>query len=746
MNFSTPSRVLTTIRAGDNAEWNRGENRTKINNAANCVPQLDAAMAKKLGLKVNVNWGELMNLLANARRQYRRAFYNSQFFFNIGMPYAPPQYQQDWQLFVTDQINRKMRDSLKYFEAFESMTSAVCCHGVGPKLWYEPNKWCADYVAIEDLRVATDTTLDFQNLDWFAVRKQYTPGELAKKALRKGSRWNQPAIFQMLKNKKNQNWDFAANTYDWETQPEKFAELMKQDGGYYMGDAMPTFPLWHFYFKDDTSDDPTMRGWWRKVVPASGSTNQDPDKFLWESDKPIAAKREHLLCCQFGDLSNKAPFLYHSVRSLGFALLEPTFYSNLTRCRFMQHVHDLFNVWLRVNDPGDKGRALVQEFANLQVVRPGVSVVPQSERHQIQGDLVELAMAQTKQLQQEASSSYTSNTDTGTSREQTAFETSVKVEQVNAMLGGLLIKSFMYAKLEYTEICRRFCMDQPTDDPDEDIIDVQEACHEYGIPKQFMNSKRWIIEPVTPLGMGNPVLARSAAKELLEIRPLLDPTAQQEALHEIVLTVTGDPRKAARWVPLGQNRGITDASRDAQAMFGTLMQGVEVPPREGLSPIDQVDSMLPLLAGKITMLTQRDNTASADEAAGMMTVLNYINQLVQLIAQDPQEAQRVKQYGDSLGQLQNEIKALAQRGAEKAQAQQAQNGQNGEMQANIQAKIIDAQTKSQIAHAKAAQKAEMDSQKFVRDQRRQDAGAFAEIGRQQTIADAQAENERAKPI
>ena len=88
MNFSTPSRVLTTIRAGDNAESNRGENRTKINNAANCVPQLDAELAKKLGLKVNVNWGELMNLLANARRQYRRAFYNSQFFFNIGMPYA----------------------------------------------------------------------------------------------------------------------------------------------------------------------------------------------------------------------------------------------------------------------------------------------------------------------------------------------------------------------------------------------------------------------------------------------------------------------------------------------------------------------------------------------------------------------------------------------------------------------------------------------------------------------------------
>lgn len=733
MNFSTPWRVLQTIRAGDDAAWTASENRLKINNAVNCVPPLDATVAKKMGVKVNVSWGELAVTISNAVRQMRRAYYGPQYFFNIGMPYAPPQYQQDWQLLVTDQINRKMRDSIKYFEVFENMASAVMCHGIGPRGWFDPYKWCPDFISIEDMRIPTDTTLDFEYMEWYAIRKSYAPGELAAKAFAKNSRWNKKVVMRMLKNKKNQNWDFAANSYDWETQPEKFAELLKQDGGYYMGDAQPTFPFWHFYFKDDTI--PGKEGWWLKIVPAEGAQDTKPDEFLWESKEPVARKREHLMQCQFGDLSGKAPHMVKAVRSLGFVLLEPTFYSNLTLCRLMQHVHDNFNVWLRSSDPIDKARASVQEFGNNKIVAPGLSIIGQAERHQIEGDLVQAVMAHTKQLQQEASTSYTSSTDTGTKREQTAFETSVKADQVNSMLGGILIKSFMYAKQEYIEICRRFTI---PNSKDPDVQEVQQACKRYGIDRRFMDSKSWVIEPVTPLGMGNPTLARSAAKELMEILPQLDPTAQQEAKHEIVLTITNDPRKAARWVPLGKNRGITDAQRDAQAMFGTLMQGVRVPPREGLSPIDQVDSMLPLMAGKIDMLTKRDNMATRDEAMGLMTVEWYINTLVQQVAQDKNEKQRVKMWSDDLKRLDNELKGLSQRGAEKAQKSNG-NGMSPEM-AKIQATMMQAKAKTQITQGKAAQKAKLDADRFVRDQRREDAKTFAQIQRDNSLAKAKRES------
>lgn len=722
MNFSTPQRVLQTIRAGDSSEWTRGQNRVKINNAANCVPPLDVELAKQMGIKINVNWGELMVLLAQARRQYRRAYYGSLNFFNIGMPFAPPQYQQDWQLFVTDQINRKMRDSLKYFECFENMTAGVVCHGIGPTGWFDPYNWCPNYIAIEDLRIPTDTHLDFGNLEWYAIRKMYAPGELVKKAFAPDSRWDKKTVAQLLKNKKNVNWDFAANNYDWQTQPEKLAELVKQDGGYFMSDAMPTFPLWHFYFKD--SD-----GWYLRIVPAYGTTDMNPNQFLWTSKVPVAKRRESLLQCQFGDLSNKAPFMYHSVRSLGYSLLEPTFYTNITRCRLLQHLHDNFNIWLRTNDPVDKARAAVQQFGNFGVLQPGLNIVPQSERHQIDPNLVEMGMAQLKQLMQESSATYTQSTDTGTSREQTAFETSVKVEQVNAMTSGLLIKSFLYETPKYREIVRRFFI---PDSENEDAKEVQQNCKDYGIPPQFLDPKRWLVEAVTPLGMGNPVLARASAKELMEIRPLLSPQAQQEALHEIVLTFTNDPRKAARWVPLGR-MGITDASRDAQAMFGTLMQGVPVPPRQELNPIDQIDAMLPLLAGKIMVLTQRDNMADREEWTGLTTVANYLQTLIQQLAQDPQEAQRVKQYGDSLGKLNNEIKALAQRGAEHAQQMQGQAQQDPVAEAKVQAIMMTTRAKLMAQQAKDKQKMQQASEAFIKGQRRDDAKAFGEIQRNNII-------------
>lgn len=724
MNFSTPSRVLQTIRAGDTAEWERGQNRVNINNAANCVPPLDAEMAKKMGVKINVNWGELMILLAHARRQYRNAWYANQHFFKVWLPYAPPQYQTEWSNEITSEINKVMRKSRKHFEVLENMFAAVVCHGIAPRAWYNKYDWCADFVAIEDLRIATDTTSDLENLGWYGIRHVYTPGELMKEAFKPDSKWNIEAVKSMLKNKKEINWDYAPEHYDWDTQPEKFAELVKQDGAWYASDAMPGFPLWKFYFEDDT--DEKNKGWFMRIVAAEGTQGAPQNEFLWQSKKPVARNLSHLLHLQLGDLANKTPFMIHAIRSLGFALLEPTFYTNLTRCRLLQHVHDNFNTWLRSADPPDRARAQMQEFGDYKVLKPGLAVVPQTERHQIQADLVDAAMAQLKQLQNEASSTYTQQTDTGTKKEQTAFETSVRVDQVNALLGGLLVKSFMYEMFYYTEVCRRFCIQNSEN---EDVQKVQKRLEKKGIPRTQLDVDFWDVEPVTPLGMGNPTLARSAGKELAELLPMLDPTAQQEAKHDIVLTVTGDSRKAARWVPLDKGRGITDGMRDAMSIFGTLMQGVEVPPREGLPAIDQIEGMLPLLAGKIHMITQRDNMATPDEAFGLQTVIGYISKLIAQVGQDPREKQRVKQYGDDIGKLTNEVKGLVQRGEQARKKAGQQNGQDPAAMAKVQSAMMLAQVKAQTTAQKAAQTRKHKDEAFIREQRRQDAGTFAQIQR-----------------
>lgn len=733
-NYSTPSRVQQVIRAGDEVERIRGDNRTKINHAANCFPPLSEDEAKKMGLKINVEFGQLMDALANARRQYRGAWRSDEHFFKVKLPKAPPDHQAEWELVITEAINGYLSDSLPYFELDENTIAAVVTHGIGPRVWYGPDDWLSEFVAVGDLRIPTDTTLDFKNLDWFSVRQRYTPLSLLDEVFEKSPRgWNKKAVRDILRNYKELNVTDAVNNYDIETSVEALHNLLKQNGGMVGGDdAIPTIPLWHFYFKDKGK-------WFMRIVPEQGAVKSAPntdEQFLWTSEEPIADKLEHILHCQFGDLNNDAKFTYHAIRSLGFALLEPCFYTNLTQCKLLQHVLDQFNIWLRSSDPVDRARASIQEFQNLKVLRQGLGVVPSTERHQVDHEVVEMALNETKQLVQSASSTYTQKTDTGTRKEQTAFETNVKVQQVNAMTSGLLLKSFIYRKQEFREICRRFCRQESSN---EDVKSFWETCREAGIPTVWLDVKLWKIEPVTPLGMGNPTVALSMAKQLLEILPIFDPTAQQEIKHEVVCILTQDPRKAARWAPLGKNRGVTDAQRDSQSIFATLMQGIPLPPKEGMATAEQAETMLGMMAIKVKKLQARDNMATADEAEGLITVAQYIGALLQPMSGDPQRKDIAKKYGDVLGKLMNEVKGMFQRWQEQ-EAKKNANGHDPAMMAKIQSMMMVAQAKIKAKEMADRQKMQQADHKFVREQRREDAKTFKDLERQDLTTQADIKN------
>lgn len=739
-NFSTAQKVLQTLRVGDETAFVRGENRVKINNAANCVPPLDTDLAAKLGVRINVNWGELMQLLAHACRQYLSAFITNQNFFKVSLPLAPSDKQTEWGAFITDRINKPMRESMDWFHVHLNRWKSVVCHGLGPMEWCDPDSWCPEYLSIEDFRVPVDTPISFRNMGWYATRKLYTPFELLEDASKKKpyKGWNEKAIYGILKNYKNVNYNYPSNNYDWENSPEKLAELIRQDGGHCSSDAMPKVPLWKFYFED--FDDEGNIQWYCRIVPDTaavigGGSPESQDQFLWESDRPVANTWKHLIHCQFGDLANKTPLMVDSIRSLGYALLEPCHYTNLTRCRVLQHLHDNFNVWIQLTDPASGTmRPYVQELGNYSVLKQGVNIVPQQMRHQIDANLMEAVMSDLKQLQGEFSSVYTQQIDTGTKKEQTAFETSVKVQQVNAMLSGLLIQAFKYEGAAHREICRRFCR---RNSKDPEVQKFQEVCKKAGIPRQWLDVDLWEVEPVTPLGMGNPTVALAEAKQLIEIRPMLAPQAQQEALHDALVAMVG-ARRASRWAPISGQIGLTNGQRDAQSVFGTLMQGIPLPPREEFSPIEQLDQIIAMTGSEIQTLEMTQQVATAKDARGLAAVFQYAQALLQRVSADESNKSKARLYAKTLGDLGNRAKALIQRGQQ--QSQQNGNGANGEAQAKLQATMQQGQVKNSLAIQKsqldaglkvkafqAEQKRE--SERFVREQRREDANAFATIQR-----------------
>lgn len=737
MNFTSAEKVQETIRAGEDTERIRGLNRTKCNDNFNGVPPLSEAEAQRLNLKINTNWGEGAVLAQHGRRTYNTAFLKPKNFFRVTIPLAPEEKKGDWGTFITNCINKPMKQSAKYTNVHKYRWSSVLAHGIGPQLWYDQETWCPDYVAIDDFRVATDTTTDYANLVWFAVRHAYTVGELSRKVFGEyaNPNWKKAAVAKMLDARRDINYD---NTqYNWVNQPEKMHSIVKQNAGYYCSDAVPKIPLWHFYHLND--DNPRKKNWHLKVVPdvQSGATYVQENTFLYDSKKPEAQKLSHLIHCQYGDLNSDAPFMHHSVRGLGFMLMEPCFWMNMTRCRLLQHMMENMNVWLRVMDPAGKARAQKIELFDRCIVPEGVSVVPQTERHQVDQRLVVAVMQEMRQLMSEAGVSYTQDIHEPGGEEETATRTMAKLQQVNALMGGLLDDAFQQETYAYREICRRFCLPKTHD---EDIRKFQKLCKEEGIPRRFLDVDLWDVEPEIPLGSGNQTMAMAKSNRLLEIRPMLPPAAQNEVLHEAVEVLTEDSRKAERWVPIGGPSGPSDAQTYASTIFGSLMQGVPVMDKPEFNAIEQIEMLLGMMGGVISRIEKLDNVGTPQEIAGLNSVAAHVTMLIERLAQNPQEQERVKQYRDSLGELQNLIKAFTQRLQEKMNSEQM----DPAAQAKVQTMIEQHQAKLQAKQISDAQKLANKQQQFEADQRRKAQQFQSDEERKNLEAGAEIEREAVK--
>lgn len=744
MNFSSCDKVLSTIQATDEAAWWQSENRKKINNLFNGFPLLSEDDAKKLRLKINCNLGEAPVLGQSGRRQYQNAFLTRNTFFTVRIPDAPENKAADWSAFITRRINKPLKKSLKYYELQRSKWAAVLLHGYAPTLYYD--RYCVqpEFVPLEDFRVPTDSRCDLSNLSWFAVRKYYTEGELSRKVFGKyaDKGWNKDVVKQVLDQVHDQNWE--AGEAKWADQPERLAEIIKQNGGFYSGDAVPTIPMFHFYFEDDSNR--RKREWRMRVVPDTATLSVPTDKFIFDDGKTaVASEIGHLLQMQYGDLNNKPPFVIHSIRALGFLLMEPIFHSNLLDCRFLQHIHEALNVWVTIQDVQGKARAQKIDLYNLGVVPDGVTVVPNTQRHQVDPNIIAMGRERMETLKQQASVSYTQDSEPGKGENETATAVMARVSQVNAMMSGLLATARTYETFAAEETCRRFCLRNSQDDMAKAF---QKACREFGIPSRYMDPDNWEVEVDMPLGAGNPTMEMAQSTWLMQNRTAFDTTAQQEILHEATIAFTNDPRKAERWAPIGKKRGVTDAAEHAELAFSTLMLGVPVQRREGLSIVDQIGTIIGLMAGVIARIEKTGNMATAAEIIGLHNCESYLNNkdpkngpigLIPQLEQDEPQKPLAKNFAKVLSGLMNTVKGFEQRLAEQQKKLAQQNGENGQgelmqAQAKAQSTMMLAGTKAKVTEMTAAQKLKHKDAAFIKEQQRKDAQTLKEEQRKDAAA------------
>lgn len=761
--------TVWTMRLGD---YPRSLNRARINDLFNGVAPFTAESIKQTNSVTNVNFLESTKLAQDARGQGLGALTKPVNYFTITeVDRGPKHKRKGYASTLTKLINRKaMKNSLKYYETLRSVMANVVLHGIGPVIWDDTEKWCPNALGVEDVLVPSNTKLDMENLPFFAIFRPYTALQLYR--LTHGPKvdpgWNMDLVNRCIEDADARIIDFGVPYADVYS-PEKMAERMKADSGLYSADSVPTIDAWDFFFYDDEDGE---SGWRRRVVldanwqlgagGLAGTSEMNPPslsgmntkigtkgEFLYDSgDRVYAEKIDQIVHFQFGDLSSVAPFRYHSVRSLGFLMYAVCHLQNRLRCKFNDALFEHMLQYFRVRNLDEYERTLKVNLIEKGVIDETVQFIPNNERWQVDAGLIQLGLAQNRDLMASGSSSYVQQNQFGSNQpEKTATQIMAEVNNNTALIGAALAQAYMYQKFQYMEVARRFCI---KDSRDQAVKKFRLQALKAGVPEAVLDSDCWEIEPDKTMGAGNKTLEMAIADKLMGVRNLFDPEPQRDILRDYTLAVTDDPGRTERLVP-EQPVLVTDAVHDAQIAAAALLLGMKVDVKAGMNHIEYIETML----GQIGLILQQiqafGGMARPQQLVGIENMVAHIGKHIQILAQDPNEKQRVKQYGDAIGQIMNQVKMYQQR---LEQAQQARAQQNGQLRmspdeaAKVQA--IQAQSAAKIESSaksnaqKTAQRQtqfeitmQQDAQKHAQDMNEQANQALLKTGQEVLKTEAQ---------
>lgn len=744
MKFNSVGQVEDLVWQMRLVDLPRGSNRAILDRLFNGDPPETREEAEISNSQVNRNFLQGPNLLIQARSQWNNAMMGQANYCGVNLDSGPIYKRQEWSHSITTNWNRALKRSRPMMEQTRAEGDQVLLHGIAPSGFKDRRYPIPKTIPISSLMIPSETEIDFENLEYYAVFREYTPSQLWD--LTHGPKvdpgWNMAAV--------GAAWKYAREIVTKDTNasalqymPERWEDLRKQDMGYLGTDAVPTIDVWDFYFREANDGD----GWYRRIfldwgvpvtkdskVPDSRNGHGDKDKyggFLYTSGRrKFASSVSEILQCQFGDCSAVAPFKYHTVRSLGWMLWGVCDIQNRMQCRFTENVFMQFLWWFRVAGKNDFDRVKKAMFENMGVIPAGISMIPAQERFKPDAQMVEYAFSQNRQLMGEMAATFTNNTE-DLGKEETATGTMARVHSVNALMSGILTLAYEYSKYKFNEIARRFTI---KNSPYKMVKDFQLACIKDGVDPEMLDSSRWNIEPDKAIGGGNKVLEMAIIQFLQGIRKNLTPDAQRKVDHMSIVSATDQPALAEDLAPIKGQKKLSPSTMGAADSTARILKGLDFFASPEMVPEDYVQVWLHDMGTVISQVQQSGGVGDQQTIMGLANLSKYAHQFIEQMGSNPDEKDKAKQYSDILGQMDNHIKAFAQR-LQQQQAKQNGNG-NGIKPADIVKAQFD-QQKGQIklkntveSHAiKTAQK----QAQFEMDQQRKDRETDAEIRRENAI-------------
>lgn len=742
MKFDSVGQVEEIVWMMRLVDQPRGSNRAILDKLYNGDPPSTREEAEIAGNQVNRNFLQGPNLLIQARSQWNNAMMSQANYYGVTLDSGPIYKRQEWSHSISRNLNYQLKRSRSIMEQVRAEGAQVLLHGIAPSGFKDRRYPIPKTIPISSLMIPSETEIDFENLEYYAVFREYTPSQLWE--LTHGPHvdpgWNMDAV--------KAAWKYArdlvmkdTNASALQYMPERWEDLRKQDIGYLGTDAVPTIDVWDFYFREANDGD----GWYRRVFldwgvpedtitrnsakPDSRNTSKEKGGFLYTSGKrKFAGYVSEILQCQFGDCSAVAPFKYHTVRSLGWMLWGICEIQNLMQCRFTENVFMQFLWWFRVAGQNDFARIKKAMFENMGVIPAGISMIPAQERFKPDPELVRDAFTMNKQLMGEMAATFTSNPEE-LGKEETATGTMARVHSVNALMSGILTLAYEYSKYKWAEVSRRFCI---KNSPYKMVRDFQLACLKDGVPTEMLDSSRWNIEPDKAIGGGNKILEMAIIQFLQGIRKNLGPDAQRKVDHMSIVSATDQPALAEDLAPIAGQKKLAPSTMNAAESTTRIMAGLDFLPSPEMVPEDYVTVWLHDMGTYIAQIQQSGGVGDQKTLMGLGNLTKNIQMFLQQMATNEDDKEKVKEFQNILTQMLNHIKGFAQR----LQQQQAKQQPGGQSADAVKAQIAATQgqiklTNMQQSHAmRTAQK----QASFELEQQRKDRETNADIRRENARA------------
>ena len=743
-NFDTAASILTQISSIQWATQGLQGNRAKINRLMNGDAPWTEAERQANRLNTNINWLEGPRVVKNSDHQIANAFFGPGDYFSITLDTysrVPAWKRDEWSSCLTSYINKALRDSDQMESTLEQAIAQMVLHGPGPSIWRKAHSVIPETCGVEDVLVPAGTLADMSNLNFFALYREWTWGQLRDMALGDAvdRGWNTDYIKAMLAALYKQPLQPLYQGNRWMF-PEKIAEDFKENSNTFAAAALGRALVWDTYFKDEDTGK-----WNRRILLDYNNVNPEglkqglqrqPPEFLFERDN-FADDWRHIIHWFIGNCSTVAPYRYYSIRSIGYQLYGPAFAQNMARNRAMDHVLMALLTWFRNVSEDDRERLEQVQLQHLGIFPDGLSMVTAGERYEVDWNLVGNFLNSNRQLMAESSAAYLP--DVASNREgpaRTATEAMIINNSSVTLTSNVQSKLYRQAKNFWNETVRRVCL-KDTRDPI--TAAVMKRMKLAGIPPFVLDPDIMEITPNRVMGGGNRAVELTVAKALFDAKPMLPASATQPIDRKYVLALTSDPdfvRQALPPVPV-----VSATVLAAQNAFGTLMDGVPYDQSDTINEMEYVQTLLQRIAiamQPLEALQSQPNGMAiiAVKVVGLMNVIQHTEEHIQVLAKNPAAREAANNFQRAILQMAQQLKAYGQRLAEMEQAQAPANGMDAVTEAKVQAIQATTQVKLQGKQAENQVKLQHKDAAFMSEQQRKDAATAFELRRKAALTHA----------